>query len=142
MAQITVRSENGLRTAISVRDHTFYADEPPSNSGTDTAPTPTEMFVGSLGACMVITVQLYAQRKQWPLEEVVVSLSLERIKKEDYPAYTGDAPIVNQFRVQMAFKGSLTEEQKVRLHDIGSRCSIHRALQSPSFFVDSLPETQ
>jgi hypothetical protein len=30
---------------------------------------------------------------------------MERARKEDYPAYTGDAPFVNVIRTHMTFKG-------------------------------------
>jgi uncharacterized OsmC-like protein len=139
MAQIIAHSENGLRTAIHTRSHTVFVDEPLDNGGTDSAPSPTEMLAGSLGACMVITVQLYARRKQWPLEEAAVNVSVERVKKEDYPSYTGDAPLVNVIRTHMTFKGPLTDEQKARLREIGNRCNVHRMLEAPTIFIEDQP---
>jgi putative redox protein len=132
----TVHSESGLRAAINIRSHTLTADETLDRGGTDTAPTPMEMLLGALGACIVITIQMYAQRKNWPLEAVHVTLSLERFKKEDYPAYTGDAGFVTEIRHEVRLEGNLTEEQKARLLEIGSRCPVHRTLEYPTIFVD------
>ncbi len=140
MHQATVHSGNGLRTEINVRNHTIFADEPLANGGTDTAPTPMDMLVGALGACVVITLQMYAQRKGWPLEEVQVSVSLERYKKEDYPAYTGDSGFVNEVRQRVTLKGPLTDEQKARLLEIGKKCPVHRTLEFPTFFVEEMSE--
>ncbi len=140
MHQATVHSGNGLRTEISVRNHTIFADEPLTNGGTDAAPTPMEMLVGALGACVVITLQMYAQRKGWPLEEVQVSVSLERYKKEDYPAYTGDCGFVNEVRQHVTLKGNLTDEQRARLLEIGKKCPVHRTLEFPTFFVEEMLE--
>jgi putative redox protein len=132
----TVHSESGLRAAINIRNHTLTADETLDRGGTDTAPTPMEMLLGALGACIVITIQMYAQRKNWPLEAVNVTLSLERFKKEDYPAYTGDAGFVNEIRQEVTLKGNLTDEQRARLLEIGNRCPVHRTLENPTFFVE------
>lgn len=140
MAQVIVHTENGLRTAIHTQNHTVFVDEPLDNGGTDTAPSATEMLAGSLGACMVVTVQLYARRKQWPLEEAAVNVNVERVKKEDYPAYTGNAPFINLITSHMTFKGPLTEQQIARLREIGNRCRIHRMLEAPTIFVEGQPE--
>ncbi len=140
MHQATVHSKSGLRTEINIRNHTIYADEPLDREGSDTAPTPMEMLVGALGACVVITLKMYAQRKGWPLEDIQVSVSLERYKKEDYPAYTGDCGFVNEVRQRITFKGPLTEEQKNRLLEIAKKCPVHRVLEFPTFFVEELPE--
>jgi putative redox protein len=136
----TVHSESGFRAAISIRNHTLTADETLDRGGTDTAPTPMEMLVGALGACIVITIQMYAQRKNWPLEEVHVTLSLERFKKEDYPAYTGDAGFVNEIRQEVTLTGNLADEQRARLLEVGSRCPVHRTLEYPTFFVEGQPK--
>ncbi len=140
MKQAFARTENGLRTSIKLRHHTIFADEPLQDGGTDTAPTPMEMLAGALGACMVVTAELYARRKKWPLTEVTVSVSLERFKKEDYPAYTGEVGYVNEVRYEINFGALLTEEQKVRLLEIAKKCPVHRTLEYPTFFVEGLRE--
>ena len=140
MHQATVHSTQGLRSEINVRNHTIYSDEPTDKGGSDTAPTPMDMLVGALGACVVITLQMYAQRKGWPLEAVHVTVSLERYKKEDYPAYTGDSAFVNEVRQQITLVGPLTDEQKARLLEIATKCPVHKTLEFPTFFVEELPE--
>jgi uncharacterized OsmC-like protein len=140
MSRVHVHSEEGLRTAIHVRNHTLFADETLDSGGTDTGPTPPELFLGSLGACMVMTSQLYARRKNWPLEEVKIALEEERFKREDYPAYLGDSGYVTEIRYEMAFIGPLSEEQKARLLEIANRCPVHRTLEYPTFFVKGLSQ--
>ncbi len=65
MGKITVRSEQGYRTAINIRQHTIIADELIQDGGTDTGPTPMEILLGTAGACIVVTTKAYAQRKGW-----------------------------------------------------------------------------
>ncbi len=48
MTQITVRCEEGYQTAIHIRNHTVMADELVQDGGTDIAPTPMEIFIGTL----------------------------------------------------------------------------------------------
>lgn len=138
MPPIVVKLEEGYRTAIQIRNHTVIVDEPVDAGGTNAGPTPLEVFVGMLGACIAVTTKAYANRKNWPLEDVTVELSMERIKRENYPAYTGDAPYIHEFREKIHFEGPLSDEQKARLMQIAGKCPVHVALDNPVFFVEEL----
>jgi putative redox protein len=136
MGKIVVRSEQGYRTAINIRQHTIIADELIQDGGTDMGPTPMEILLGTAGACVAVTTRAYAQRKGWPLETVSVELEMERFKREDYPSYTGDAPFVHEIRENITFDGDLTDEQRQRLLTIAGKCPVHLTLQNPVFFVN------
>ena len=135
-----VRCEQAYRTEIQIRQHTLIADEHIDDGGADEAPTPMEMLVGTLGACIAVTTRAYAQRKGWALDTITVEVEMERFKGDEYPDYDGDAPYVNEVREQIRFEGDLTDEQKKRLLAIAAKCPVHLTLQSPVFFVEKLVE--
>jgi putative redox protein len=63
-------------TDISFGAHALTADEPAERGGGDSGPAPYELLLGSLGACTAITLRMYAERKQWAVEDIEVSLFL------------------------------------------------------------------
>ena len=134
--------KDGLQTTIHSGNHTYHADEPIEDGGTDTAPTPTQMMMGALGSCIAITMRLYAQRKGWALEGVEVDLDFERFKGKDYPAYNGDERYVHEIVKKITLYGDLTEEQHARILEIGSICPVHRLITTPSFFVQEVIEQE
>jgi putative redox protein len=137
MAAVTVWTDKGLSAVATTRSHTWYADEPLEDGGTDSAPTPTEMMLGALGSCIVITIHLYANRKRWPLEKVEVHLEIERFNAGDYPAYRGDAQFIHEIREKVVLHGSqLDDDQRARLLEIGKKCPVRRVLANPTFFVE------
>lgn len=138
MAVANLVLTDGLKVGITVRDVDFIADEPLHDGGTNEGPTPVEMLTASLGACAAITARLYANRKGWPLESVEVSVSHQKIKAADYPAYTGESDFVNEFRQVITFKGDLTDEQKQRLLEIAGKCPVHKILNQPNFMFEEL----
>jgi len=113
---------------ISVGAHLFQADEPSENGGIDAGPDPHELLLAALGACASITVQMYAGRKQWPLEAVGVRLSYLKVPAEGQPdATTG---MVDEIEMEISCSGDLSEDQQRRLLEIAERCPVHRMLRS------------
>jgi putative redox protein len=49
--EIHVRHEGGDRYRIEIAGHEIVVDQPVSAGGTDTGPTPTDLFVGTIAAC-------------------------------------------------------------------------------------------
>jgi putative redox protein len=60
---------------ISVGLHLLQADEPRDSSGHDVGPNPYELLLSALGACTSVTLRMYAERKQWPLQGVQLRLA-------------------------------------------------------------------
>jgi putative redox protein len=56
--------------------HTWYADEPSDKGGQDTAPNPIQILLSALGACTVVTLEMYANHKGLKIEHVQLDLAL------------------------------------------------------------------
>lgn len=120
MAKVTATTGTSLyKTIIQGATHTFLADEPADLGGQNTGPTPAELLAAALASCTTITVKMYAARKEWPLEEVKVSVEV------DYSTTPGET----LFTKNIEFIGDLTEEQRTRLFTIAGKCPINKALQ-------------
>lgn len=99
--------------------HDWLADEPLDKGGANAAPDPTRLLLSSLGACTVITLHMYAARKQWPLASVEVELQFN-------PA--GKPKSGTDITRRIALKGDLDDDQRARLVQIANACPIHNVL--------------
>ena len=104
-------------TQLVVGHHHTVADEPVDLGGGDTGPAPDEILLSALGACTAITLRMYAERKQWPLEGVEVKLGYaERVK---------DKTVITR---QVELRGKLDAGQRERLLQIANACPVHKIL--------------
>ena len=110
--------------------HQFRADEPVTMGGTDAAPDPYDYLLAGLGACTSMTVGLYARRKQWPLENITVSLRHSRIHAEDCAECETKEGMLDRIDVGVELTGALTSEQRAKLMEIAGKCPVHRTLTS------------
>lgn len=129
----SVRANSGTSRydqIISIGPHVLQADEPSDYGGNDVGPNPYELLLAALGACTNMTVRMYAERKQWPLEGVQVSLSYARVHAEDCADCETKVGMVDRIEVGISFTGDLSEEQQRKLLEIASKCPVHRTLVS------------
>lgn len=114
------------RVDISAGRHQLVADEPPALGGTGAGVAPHELLLSSLAACTVITLRMYAKRKQWPLQAVAVDLRLFK---------DGEATVIER---KLAFTGELDAAQHARLLDIAERTPVTLTLKGGARIDTSL----
>ena len=83
MATVSASLRVGTRVDIRSRQFLWRSDEPPPAGGADSGPTPYEFLLGSLAACIAITLRLYATHKTIPLTGVEVTLEIDRVHAND-----------------------------------------------------------
>jgi putative redox protein len=110
--------------------HHLTADEPAAAGGTDSGPTPYDLRLAALGACRSMTVGMYARRKKWPLEGVIVRLRHSRIHAADCATCETKEGILDRIERELELAGPLAAEQRAKLLQIAESCPVHRTLKS------------
>jgi putative redox protein len=120
MALITSKHEKKLYEVVmkSPSGNTLIADEPEDNGGGNLGFSPKELLLSSLAACTSATVRMYANRKQWDLQEVLLTVSMVN---------ESNGTTISR---KIEFKGDLTSEQRDRLLAIANACPIHKILSN------------
>ncbi len=118
MAHGTARiGKDHYRTEIVVGGHALTADEGPGLGGQNLGPAPYDLLLASLGACTAITLRMYADRKEWPLESLEVALRFR-------------AGAEGQRIDRTLTVIGLDDEQRARLADIAERTPVTLTLKN------------
>jgi len=115
------RIGNSYRVVIDTGDHHIVADEPGALGGENDGPDPFGLLYAALASCVLITIRMYASRKQWPLESAELRI---------VPTRTPPGPL-EAARLELTLHGPLTQDQRERILHIAGKCPVHRTLESP-----------
>ncbi|MFF4548566.1 OsmC family protein [Streptomyces sp. NPDC001435] len=108
---------------VDVRGHRLRVDQPPEAGGTDTAPTPTELFAASLATCVAFYAGRYLHRHGLP--RAGLRVRTEFTMATDRPARVASLQVV------VVPPPELPEERRAALLAVASHCTVHNTLHQP-----------
>lgn len=137
--QVAARLDNTEKftTYMKLGDHNALADEPTTYGGNNFGPSPYEYLSGALASCTAMTVQMYARRKKWNLENITVHIDHSKEHAVDCENCESSSAKIDTFTKTIKIEGDLTREQKERLMEIADRCPVHRTLISSVQIISS-----
>lgn len=113
----------GYRVENKSRDLEWFADEPESIGGTNTAPKPSELLLSALTSCKLITMRMYAERKGWDVSGLKVDLEI--IERSDKTLLSK----------KITFPDNLDQAQRERLTEISGRCPVAKMVSDSFEYV-------
>ena len=129
---VVIRTGHGrFGTEVHTKSHRLIADEPRSFGGDDTGPTPYDLLNAALGTCTAMTMKMYADRKEWPLEGVEIHVTHERKHAEecDHVEAMEEGRQIQALNRAIAITGPLDDEQRAKLIEIADKCPVHRTME-------------
>jgi putative redox protein len=136
---VTVGS-HGFRADAIAGAHSLIIDEPAQVGGTDAGPTPYEYLLTAVGSCTAMTLRLYADRKEWPLESITVQLRSANSHEKDCEECETKKVGIAHIERRVIMTGHLTDEQRSRLLEIADRCPVKQTIER-GIHIDNAPPT-
>lgn len=125
---ITELDKSHYKTKVYAGGHFIYADEPEDLGGTDEGISPGALLLASLGSCTAITMRMYADRKNIPLDAIKIELAI--CKEEEMSKST-------TISRKIELTGQMDDSQRERLMQIADKCPIHKILSNPITILTS-----
>jgi putative redox protein len=106
-------------TTLESTVHTLHADEPMESGGMDRGPSPHDFLRMSLASCTAITLRMYANRKNFDVQQIQVNVRSEQVEGKTI------------FHRDVVITGNLDEVQRKRMLQIANACPVHKTLTNP-----------
>jgi putative redox protein len=117
--EVKVSHLGQVRFNIQSRSHSILCDQPTDNGGEDTAMTPPELMLASLGSCAAFYAVQYLKARNLADSGVEVSVTAEKLKS---PARLGN------FRIHVEYPVVLDRDHQDGLMRSVKHCLIHNTL--------------
>ena len=121
--RITVEHRGGGRLALDIRGHEVLVDQPQEANGSDTGPTPEELFVGGLAACVAYFGELYLSRHGLLHDDFRVECSFEMA--------TDRPPRVASIELRVPAPAGLDAAHHEQLQRVLEHCAVHNSMRLP-----------
>jgi putative redox protein len=108
-----------LRHTVQIRDHQFSIDGSVAEGGTDSGPSPHDLYDAALASCKAMTLAWYAKRKGIPLQDIKSS-----VERDD----SGERQGVYKLTIKLELGGDLSEAQREELLAIANKCPVHKLM--------------
>lgn len=123
MPNLNVTHQTGDRFELQVRSHRLLCDQPPADGGDDQGPTPTELFVGSLAACVAFYARRFLARHD--LEATGLRVEAAFTMSPDRPAR------VDTITLRLLVPGPLAPNRRRALLAVVDHCTVHNSIRIP-----------
>ncbi len=100
-------------TTIDTAGHQIIADEPESKGGKNKGPDPFSLLLSSLGSCVVITLRMYADRKEMNVDRIAADVTMNSDQN---------------INVAIEIDGDITDKERKRLKQIADMCPVNKFL--------------
>ncbi|MDN3029184.1 OsmC family protein [Streptomyces sp. S.PB5] len=121
--RLDVAHINGDAYEVDIRGHRILVDQPLDAGGTDTAPTPVELFAASLATCVAFYAGRHLRRHGLPRRGL-------RVRTEFTMASERPARVAT-VRLVIIPPPALSAQRHAALLAVASHCTIHNSLRTP-----------
>ena len=121
--RISVEHMAGDSFRIRIGRHALLVDQPTEDGGWDLGPTPTELFVASLGGCVAYYAERFLVRHGH--EPDGLSVQCEFSMSQRHPAR------VERIDLQLDLPSDLSEKERAALQAVVEHCTVHNSLRQP-----------
>jgi putative redox protein len=123
MMEITF--EGGKVVTAHSHGHIIKTDQPVSGGGQNTAPSPFELFLASIGTCAGIYVKSFCDNRKIPTENIKI------IETTEFDEETG---LPTHIKLDVKLPADFPEKYKEAVISVAELCKVKKSIAAPPVF--------
>jgi putative redox protein len=117
--------EGNKKINANLNGHVIKTDQPVTSGGENSAPSPYDLFLASIGTCAGIYVKSFCDNRNLPTENIKLIQSLEFSPESKFPA---------KISLKIMLPADFPEKYKEALINVAELCAVKRTIANPPVF--------
>jgi putative redox protein len=123
--EMVISFPGGARVDAEYGGMVIKTDQPPSDGGEGSAPTPFALFLASMGTCAGIYVLSFCQQRGLPTEDIRIRQSMEM---------DPTTHMISQVNLDIDLPAGFPAKYQSALIKSAQLCAVKRHLENPPYF--------
>lgn len=119
---MTITFPGGVAVAASFKGFNVVSDQPAENGGTNSAPSPFDLFLMSLGTCAGFFALRFCQQRQLPTEGMELAVDIDR---------NPESKRLNRVDITLRLPTGFPEKYRAAIVRATDQCAVKQALLDP-----------
>lgn len=120
-----VTFDGGKIITAHINGHILKTDQPLSAGGLNSAPSPFELFLASIGTCAGIYVKTFCDQRSIPTENISIQQSAEYDKTTGLPV---------NIKIEIQLPSDFPEKYKEAVVKAADQCKVKKTIANPPVF--------
>jgi putative redox protein len=137
--EVVETGQGKFQVMVTSGEHRMIADEPKDVGGFDSGPSPYGYLSAALGACTVMTLRMYAERKGLDIDRIGTRVLHGKVHAADCEECSESVKSrdgkIDRFERLITLEGNLDEATRTRMLEIADKCPVHRTLEAGAAVV-------
>jgi ribosomal protein S12 methylthiotransferase accessory factor len=123
--EMEITFAGGKKVNASFKGHIHKTDQPVTSGGENSAPSPYELFLASIGTCAGIYVKSFCDQRNLPTEEIRLVQTLEMNAETKLPS---------KISIDIQLPVDFPEKYREALINVAELCAVKRTIANPPVF--------
>jgi putative redox protein len=117
--------DGGKVVTAHTQGHSIKTDQPVDNGGGNSAPSPYDLFLASIGTCAGIYIKSFCDNRNIPTEGIKIIQSYEWNKETGLPVH---------IKLDIKLPAGFPEKYKASLIHVADLCKVKKTMANPPTF--------
>lgn len=123
--------DGGKVISAHLSGHSIKTDQPLNSGGGDTAPSPFQLYLASIGTCAGIYVKSFCDNRNIPTDNIKIIQKIEYNKETGLPA---------NITIDIKLPPDFPEKYKASVITVAELCKVKKSIASPPAFKTIVSE--